>query len=320
MISLSPRFALVLTLLFAGCTPEPEATPTGPYVLVLGTAQDAGLPQIGCDAPCCRRVRAEPERARMVTSILVADPRSGERWLLDASPDLGRQVELAEGHPATRTSDSPRPPLFEGVFLTHAHMGHYTGLLDLGREAYGAKDLAVFGTERMNGFLRTNGPWSLLVETGGIELRTLSPGEPIRLTSDLSVTALVVPHRDEFSDTVAFLVEGPERKLLYLPDIDRFEVWERSIEDVLAGVDVALLDATFYSADEIPGRSIEDIPHPLVSESIKRFRLLSEGERAKVVFTHLNHSNPIADTQSPEARAVREAGMRVAREGMVFEL
>src|SRR5262245_19762455 len=78
---------------------EPELRP---YVLVLGTAQDGGLPQIGCDDENCRAARADPARRRLVTSILLCDPRDGRRWLFDCTPDLAEQVERARGHPATR--------------------------------------------------------------------------------------------------------------------------------------------------------------------------------------------------------------------------
>lgn len=312
--------ALVGALALAACAPVDGEPPTEPYVLVLGTAQDAGLPQIGCRAACCERVRRNPGARRLVTSLLLCDPRTGQRWLLDASPDLAEQVEVAADHPATRTVEGARPPLFDGVFLTHAHMGHYAGLLELGREAYGAKGLVVHGTERMRGYLTENGPWSLLVETGGVELRPLEPGTPVALAEDLRVTPLLVPHRDEFTDTVAFLVEGPTKSLLYLPDVDGWDRWDTAVEDVLARVDHALLDATFFSREEVPGRSIEDIPHPLVRGTVERFAALPDAERAKVLFTHLNHSNPIADPGSAATRTVREAGMRVAVEGMLLEL
>jgi len=318
-----PRLLLGALLLSSGAcaTTEPvRALPDGPYVLVLGTAQDAGLPQVGCDQAPCRAARADPGRRRYVTSLLLADPRTGQRYLFDATPDLREQVELCRGHPAGRTLPGPRPPLFEGVFLTHAHMGHYGGLLQLGPEAYGVRDLAVYGTPRMARYLTDNGPWSLLVETGAIRLEVLEPGATVQLAEDLSVTALRVPHREEFTDTVAFVIRGPARSVLYLPDIDKWERWDTPVEDVLASVDVALLDAAFFDTDEVPGRDLAEIPHPFVIESLERFRSLPASERAKVHFTHLNHTNPAADPESAAAGRVRAAGMAVAREGDVFEL
>lgn len=294
--------------------------PDGPHVVVLGTAQDGGLPQVGCNEDRCVRARRDPARRRLVASLLVCDPRSGSRWLIDATPDLREQVELARDRPASRGSEGPRPPLFEGVFLTHAHVGHYAGLIHLGREAYGSKGLAVFGTQRMRDFLEANGPWSLLAQGGFIRLVALVPGEPIALAPDLSITPFLVPHRDEFSDTVGFVIAGPERKLVYIPDIDKWERWDRRIEDVVAAVDAALLDGTFFADGEIPGRAMSEIPHPFVVESLERFAPLPAAERAKIVFTHLNHTNPAADRRGSAERRVRKAGMAIARDGMIVPL
>ncbi len=313
---------LLLCCLGAACGAAPPATPgaeQGPYVLVLGTAQDAGLPQIACTGECCRAARSGGAR-RLVTSLALCDPRTGRRWLLDASPDLALQVERCAGHPAGRLRPADRAPLFDGLFLTHAHMGHYAGLLQLGPEAYGSSGQVVHVSSRMAAFLRDNGPWSLLVERGALVLHALEPGRPVELGEGLSVTPLVVPHRDEFSDTLAFLIRGPRRALLYLPDIDKWERWERAIEDVLAEVDVALVDGTFFDGNELPERDMAQIPHPFIVESLARFAPLEEGERRKIRFTHLNHSNPAADPGSEEAALVRAAGMSVAAEGEIHRL
>ncbi len=316
---------LLLTALF-GCAmpsraPQPKgSTASGPHALVLGTAQDGGLPQIGCDEEICRRARRDPAQARLVSSLLLVDPRAEKRFLVDATPDLPRQYELAREHPPNRALAGPRPPLVDGILLTHAHVGHYAGLLHLGREVYGSARMPVFCSARMAGFLRENGPWSLLVETDAIELRVLEPDVTVALTNDLSVTPILVPHRGEFSDTFAFLVRGPERALLYLPDIDKWERWERPIEQLLMQVDVALVDGTFYDAGELPGRNMAEIPHPFLIESLDRFGRLPEAERTKLRFLHLNHTNPAADPASAAAASVRKAGMAIAREGETHEL
>lgn len=306
-------------LLLGACV-APAPLPEGPYVVVLGTAQDGGVPQLGCREPNCARARQDARRARLVTSLVLADPRSARRWLFDASPDLPEQVERARPHPPTRAELGPRPALFDGVFLTHAHVGHYLGLAHLGREVYGARALPVWGSRRMLEFLGQNGPWSLLVDSGALELREVSLGGALELAPDLSVRALRVPHRDEFSDTLAFVIRGPRRTLAYLPDIDKWERWELRLEEFLAGVDVALLDGTFYADGEIPGRSLAEIPHPFVSETLERLADDPLDLRAKVVFTHLNHTNPACQPESDAQAAIRAAGMRVAREGELLEL
>jgi pyrroloquinoline quinone biosynthesis protein B len=315
---------LVLAPVLLACAARPaapEERTDAPYVVVLGTAQDGGLPQIGCAAACCAAARADPERRRLVTSLLLVDPRSGKRWLFDATPDLPAQVERARphAHPDGKAGEG-RPALFDGVFLTHAHMGHYAGLLALGREAYGSAPQTVHASAAMGAFLRTNAPWSLLVDARHVELAELVPGEPVVLAPDLTVTPLAVPHRQELSDTLAFVLRGPRRALLYLPDVDAWERMDPSIEARLAEVDVALVDATFFDGGELPGRDLSAIPHPFVVHSLARFAPLDEHERAKLRFTHLNHSNPAADPASAAAARVRDAGMAVARDGEVHGL
>ncbi len=312
---------LILGLLTAcGEEPAPKPLPDDPYVLVLGTAQDGGFPQIGADHALARAARRDTTLRRFVASLLIVDPRSGKRWLIDATPDLREQVELARGHPPNRKLPGPRPPLFEGIFLTHAHMGHYTGLIHLGREAYGAKDMPVIASDEMATFLENNGPWSLLVELKNIQLRTLRAGEAVPLADDLSVLAIEVPHRSEYTGTFGFVIKGPSKSLLYIPDIDKWEKWTREIEDEIAAVDYALLDGTFFENGEIPGRDMSLIPHPFIEESLRRFAPLPATERSKVFFTHLNHTNPASDPNGAAQRKVKAAGCAVAADGQVFGL
>jgi len=319
------RAFLVSALLLTACasTDQAETFPpeTSPYVLVLGTAQDGGLPQLGCEKSCCESARRDPLLRRLCACLLLVDPATGHRWLFEATPDLPEQLELARAHGAARSHmGSGRPAPFDGVFLTHAHFGHYTGLGYLGREAYGAQHLPVYGSARMAEFLSSHGPWSQLVELGQIDCRVVTPGEPVQLREDLSVEAIPVPHRDEFTDTFAWIIRGPERALLFLPDIDKWERWDQDISEMLAEVDHALLDATFFGPDELPGRDMSEIPHPFIVESIERFKDLEPEVRERVHFLHLNHSNPAATATSAAAATVRAAGHHVCAEGARFPL
>ncbi len=299
---------------------EESLEPDAPFVLVLGSAQDGGLPQLGCAGPNCAAARLHPERRRLVSSLLLVDPRSGKRWLFDATPDLGEQVERAD-RAAPRSPAEGRPPLFDGVFLSHAHIGHYLGLAELGREAYGARDQVVYGTPRMNRFLATNGPWDRLLSEDHLIVVDFPPGSTIDLAPDLSVRAFGVPHRDEYSDTLGFRIEGPQRSLLFVPDIDKWERYEEaSFEELVAGVDVALLDGTFFADGEIPGRAMADIPHPFIVETLERYSAMSPELRGALWFTHLNHTNPAATPNSAEAASIREAGASVAADGDRFPL
>lgn len=282
--------------------------------IVLGSVQDGGLPQAGCYTRRCERARNDP---RYVASLALVEPPAGRFYLVDATPDLTRQMDLIPGVDFRERAAARRP--FDGIFLTHAHIGHYLGLALLGREGLGITRTPCYVTERMAGFLRNNAPWRLLVEEERLLLRPLVPQRWHRIDDSLFARLLRVPHREEFSDTVAFVFRGPSRSLLYLPDIDGWDEWEHSIEAVAEEVEVAMLDGTFYSRAEVSGRSQEEIPHPLIPETMDRLQSLTRAGR-RVVFTHLNNTNAALDAESPEAAEVRRRGFEVAREGMSFSL
>lgn len=306
---------IVATLLLAGCTTsllDPSPPPRAPYVVILGIAQDGGYPQAGCNRPHCLPGWNDAAKRRQVASIAVVDPVSGEKWLIDATPDFPLQLrrldELTNASPLT------------GIFLTHAHIGHYTGLMHLGREVMGTRDIPVYAMPRMKSFVENNGPWSQLVELRNINLKPLQPNVRVRLNDRVSVTPIPVPHRDEFSETVAYLIQGPSRSVFYLPDIDKWDKWETPVESIIERVDVAYLDATFFDISELPGRDMSEIPHPFIVESIERFSGLPDEVRERVHFIHLNHSNPALWSDSQASRAVREAGMKIAEQGELIPL
>jgi pyrroloquinoline quinone biosynthesis protein B len=294
-------------------TAPPVPPARDPFAVVLGTAQDGGLPQIGGAAPEDEAARGDPGRRRLVASLLIVDPASGERFLIDATPDIREQVDAAN-RLAPRAKTAARPPLFEAIALTHAHVGHYAGLMHLGREAYAAAGQRVLASERMSRFLETNGPWDLLVKLKHIAIEQFGADKAAKLNDRLSLTPIAVPHRDEYSDTYGFVIRGPSRSVLWLPDIDKWERWDRRIEDLIAKVDLAFLDGSFFDAGELPGRAMSEVPHPLITESLARFASLPGKERHKIVFVHLNHTNPAATPGSSAQRAIEKAGMRVAKE------
>jgi pyrroloquinoline quinone biosynthesis protein B len=292
---------LVLLLALAGF-----AAPAGPEAVVLGIAQDGGVPHAGCRQTLCVEARRDPRRRHSVAALGLVDPIAGKRFLIDATPDFALQIEALGGLP-------------DGILLTHAHIGHYLGLAQLGREVLGAKNVPVYCTPSMASFLRSNRPWSRLVALENIVIHEIQPGIELALTPDLHVTAYRVPHRDEDSDTVAFLVRGPDRKLLWLPDIDKWEKWDRKLADFLADPTLtAFVDGTFFSADELPGRTIAEVPHPLVPETMALVPANSP-EARRVVFVHLNHTNRLL-WDAAAIHEIEERGFSVAREGQRVRL
>lgn len=278
------------------------ATAPRPYTMVLGIAQDGGIPQAGCRKSCCTSGRHE-----RVASLGVVDPASHRWWLIDATPDFPSQL-------AAMTAEAPACSL-AGIFLTHAHIGHYTGLMHLGREAMGTHGMPVWAMPRMRDFLTANGPWGQLVTLANIELRPLAADSTIALGDSLRVTPFRVPHRDEYSETVGFRIDGPRGAVVYLPDIDKWERWDRRIEDVTAGASAAYLDGTFFDAAELPGRDLREIPHPFIVESLSRFATLPAAERKHVRFIHLNHTNRAGIAGTAERKRVEAAGCGVAAAG-----
>lgn len=273
-------------------------------LVVLGTLQDGGSPHMNCDKSCCAIERPND----YVVSLGVID--ESKHLLFDASPNIVEQTNYLQ-------SISPAKEM--EIFLTHAHMGHYAGLIHLGRESANSTKTPVYAMPRMAQFLRSNGPWSQLVELENISIQPIQNKTPVTVSPRLTVTPLVVPHRDEFSETVGFLIEGQSKRALYIPDIDKWDLWETDINGLLATVDYAFLDATFFEDGELP-RPMSEVPHPYVEESVARFRTLTDEDKNKIYFIHLNHTNPARDADFHGRVAVEKEGYHFANFGMRFSL
>jgi pyrroloquinoline quinone biosynthesis protein B len=299
----------------------PSAAAPEVTAMVLGVAQDGGLPHLGCTRACCRAAREDPSRARRVAAlgIVVRDGSRARLFTVDATPDFRSQVDsLQRAAPDAEARPSGANPL-DGVFLTHAHIGHYTGLMYLGKESMAARGVPVWATPRMITFLEGNAPWRRLVEGGHVALSPLRFDEAVEPVTGLRVTPVRVPHRDEDSDTVGFVLAGPRRSLLYIPDVDAWEKWDRDIASVVSAADVSLIDGTFFGPGELPGRSMTEVPHPLIRSSMDRLEPAVRAGR-RVLFIHLNHSNPALQADSAERAEILKRGFEVADDGMRIPL
>ena len=285
------------------------------FIVVLGVAQDAGYPQIGCDKACCDAYWKGKEEKKLVTCLALVDRLSGKYWLIDATPDITVQLKNLQAFLPVKPDYIP-----DGIFLTHAHTGHYTGLLQLGREAMGTNGIPVYAMSRMDSFLRNNGPWNQLVQLKNITLNGLKEDSLLNLTGQLSITPWKVPHRDEYSETIGFIINSGIKKILFIPDIDKWEKWNRDINDLVRDFSVVLIDGTFYKDGELPGRNMKEVPHPFVEETARLMAALPDSVKAKVHFIHFNHTNPLLRKTSKEKDQVRAAGFNVAEEGMIFKL
>jgi len=277
-----------------------------PFIVVLGVTQDAGYPQIGCDKECCKKYWDKKIAKQKISCLALFDPSTNQKWIFDATPDLTEQLHEA---------DELQKGNLSGIFLTHAHIGHYTGLMYLGREALNAKEIPVYVMPRMHDYLKNNGPWSQLVHLNNIKLQKLKADSSIKLTDKISVTPILVPHRDEFSETVGYSIRTGNKTVLFIPDIDKWQKWDRDIKQMIKQHDYLFLDGTFYKDGELPGRNMSEVPHPFVQESVGLFNDLSSTEKQKIWFIHFNHTNPLIDKSSNEYKEVKSKGFNVAVEG-----
>ena len=274
---------------------------------ILGVVQDGGLPHLGSNKLCCENI----EEKRYVTSIMLINNENNESYLFDASPDINEQLNFM--------GDRIKKDL-KGVFLTHAHIGHYTGLMYFGREALNSKSINVYAMPRMKKFLEQNGPWSQLVSLENISINQINSTSKIAIDQNVTIQPIEVPHRAEFSETVGYKIYGPNKTALFIPDIDKWYLWEKSIIDEIKQVDYALIDATFYDSKEVNYRDLSEIPHPFVVESMELFGSIKDEEKNKIFFIHLNHTNPLLNKDSDQYKFVKSQGYNVAKEGMKLKL
>ena len=282
------------------------------YIYILGNTQDAGLPHIGCQHPFCED-NFNVYEEHYTTSIAVVNSDLKKYILFEATPDITFQLNNLKRN----IFDEFLLP--ESIYITHAHIGHYTGLMYFGREALGAKDLMVRVLPRMSSFLQNNGPWSQLVDINNIKIKEINFGSSTRELANIDITPVQVPHRDEYSETAGYIIKGKNKKALFIPDIDKWEKWDRDLSQLAKEFDFLLIDATFYDSKEI-NRDISEIPHPLVTETIDLLSGLSKENRNKVYFIHMNHTNMMLDPESELSRLVLSKGFNIARLGQKLYL
>jgi len=281
---------------------------SNPYVLILGITQDGGYPQTNCYKKCCKQAWDNTSLVKYTCSIAIVDPKSKTQWIIDATPDIKFQLKLLQSQTLNNQ--------INGVFLTHAHIGHYSGLMFFGKEVINTKNLPVYTMKKMHSFISKNAPWKQLVDIRNINLKLLIENQPVKLDKRIQITPLIVPHRNEYSETVCYKIQTKNKCLLFMPDIDKLE---KNIIDIIEEVDYAFIDGTFYNSKEIK-RDTNEIPHPFVSESITLFNSMSKKNKQKIHFIHLNHTNPLLNKDSKEYKQLIKLDFKIAEQGKKFFL
>ena len=278
-----------------------------PFLVILGNVQDGGSPHIGCTKSCCAELWENPSPERKMTCLGLIDPINEQSFLFEATPDLPEQLKALRILTPFQNGDVPN-----GIFITHAHIGHYTGLMYLGKEAFNSYRTTVFAMPKMQSFLEKNGPWNQLIDEKNIEIQPLINKTYYYINSLIKVKPFLVPHRDEYSETVGFLIEGPNKTALFIPDINKWHEWEEDIMEKITLVNYAFIDGSFLKSNEIKHRDISEIPHPFINETMDLFSSMPAKERNKIHFIHLNHTNSGLNKHSKQAQKIRKKGFYVA--------
>ena len=282
-------------------------------ILILGSIQDGGYPHVGCRKECCKDAWRDPSLRRYIASIVIVDHICKKYWLIDITPDFKEQLNLIF---KTYSEDYS----LSGIFLTHAHVGHYTGLFKLGLEIMNTKCIPVYAMPRLNEFLHDNSSTEFLFRSNNIISYKLNKNEQISLSDDMNISPFLVPHRNELSETVGYKIISRSRSVIYIPDIDSWDLWEKNILDIIKDNDLLFIDGTFYDKNELKTRNIEKVTHPSITESIKIFKDLSNNDKNKIYFTHLNHTNILLRENSKEYKEFLEENYHILRDGEIFSL
>ncbi len=276
---------------------------------VLGTAQDGGYPQIGCKEECCVAGWTNPSLVRLPSCISLINSTKKKYWLFDVTPDIKKQIHMLDSYDCS----------LSGVFITHAHIGHYMGLINFGLEVMNLDKIPVYVMPRMKSFLENNSIMDQLISNDNINLVQLSD-KGYESLDGVVIKPFNVPHRNELSETVGFQIKGKGKSVIYLPDIDSWDGWENKLLDLIQSNDILFLDGTFFSKDELKLRDISKIPHPSITDTMDRLSNLDSELKKKIHFIHFNHTNEVLKEGSDAANSVIKNGFLLSKEGESFEI
>jgi pyrroloquinoline quinone biosynthesis protein B len=287
-------------------------------IQILGSAAGGGLPQWNCACVNCVAARAGKIAPQTQSSIMISGDDA--RWfLINASPDLGRQIEqTSELQPRF---DPPRNSPIAGVLLTNADLDHALGLLLL-RERQ--TSLVVYATDET----KTALGWmdNVLARFCGIEWRKIS-ADFQSLSGSISFRAIELPRSVAFQ----FRDDTSGATALFAPTVGELT---EELRDAVRASDVVMFDGTFWSDDELaavrPGaRSAREMNHLPISDGLASnavslragsLDFLRQSPARRKIFTHINNTNPILMPGTRERAQVEQAGIEIARDGLEIVL
>jgi pyrroloquinoline quinone biosynthesis protein B len=298
------------------------------WIRVLGSAAGGGVPQWNCGCVNCRAARAGDPRVRPRTQDSLAITATGERWhLVNASPDILRQIESTPALHPRSARDSP----IHSIVLSNGDLDHTLGLFSL-RESW---PLVIYATpavrrglEDHNAFCRT-----LHRFAGHVVWRDLELCREIAIDDGLTIEARPAPGKlpvhlvgvepPSAEDNVSLRIRDARtaKTAVYIGATSSAD----GLDEVFGGVDCVFFDGTFWSSDELIRLGLsharaEDMAHLPIGGYGGSLRRLSGIEVGRRIYTHINNSNPVLVDDSPEHRAVREAGWEIAVDGMEVTL
>ena len=276
---------------------------------IIGTAQDAGYPQIGCKEKCCTPALHNQSLARFPSCISLVNSSTKKYWLFDVTPDIKKQVQMLDSYDCS----------LSGVFITHAHIGHYMGLINFGLEVMNLDNIPVYVMPRMKSFLENNSIMNQLIDNNNINLIELADQGHYSIDGAM-IKPFNVPHRNELSETVGFQIKGREKNIIYLPDIDSWDGWEDNLLNLIQSNDILFLDGTFFSKDELKSRDISKVPHPSITDTMAMLSDLDLEQKRKIHFIHFNHTNGVLHDKSVAANSVIENGFLLSKEMQSFKI
>lgn len=259
-------------------------------LVFLGSGASMGVPAFFCGCAACQEAREHPELRRSRCAILL---RGEGDLLVDAPPELAVQLDR----------EGVRGP--SGLLLTHTHNDHLAGLGEMEYAVRLSRDepLPVWASGETLETISANYAYM----TDCLDAQRLEPWGKAS-GSGWEFQALPAEH---VPGTFGYLFRAEGlRSLAYFPDTGMLSP---DVIAALRGVDVLVLDATFWGENLMPAS------HLSVEESI---RLGLECGAGTIFLTHLamHYARPVTDGELRAFVAGFGPRVRVAYDGLKFDL